>query len=101
MATAQGYTLTYPFDPSWYLDNAAIDYMMNALGHLSIQEPYNGIDRVRTTDGSGMRISHICQASLLSPTSRQLHLCNVLRVPSVTRNLLSSQKFTTSNDVFV
>jgi hypothetical protein len=48
-----------------------------------------------------MRISHIGQASLLSPTSRQLHLCNVLRVRSVTHNLLSIQKFTTDNDVFV
>jgi hypothetical protein len=89
MATMQGYTPSYPVDPAWYLDSAATDHMTNALGHLSIEDPYNGTDRVRTADGSGMRISHIGQASLLSPTSRQLHLRNVIRVPLVTRNLLS------------
>jgi histone deacetylase 1/2 len=75
--------------------------MMNALGHLSIQEPYNGTDRVCIADGADMRISHIGQASLLSPTSRQLHLHSVLCVPLVTRNFVSIKKITTNNDVFV
>jgi hypothetical protein len=47
-----------------------------------------------------MLITHIGQAFLLSGTSLRLHLCNVLCVPHVTRNLLSVRKFTYDNDVF-
>jgi histone deacetylase 1/2 len=100
MAT-QGYTPDYPIDPVWYVDTAATDHLTNSLGHLSTQEPYRGTDRVHTADGSGMRITHIGQASLLASSSRALHLRNVLRVPSVTRSLLSVPKFTRDNDVFV
>jgi hypothetical protein len=56
-----------------------------------------------------MRISHIGQASLPTYTSQTLQLRNVLRVPSVTNNLLSvkkltliaKKKLTRDNDVFV
>ena len=47
-----------------------------------------------------MYISHIVQASLLTNTSRKLHLKNVLRVPTVARNLLSVPKLTYDNNVF-
>ena len=47
-----------------------------------------------------MRISHVGQASLLTNTSRTLHLRNVLRVPTVARNLLSVPKLTQDNHVF-
>jgi hypothetical protein len=70
------------------------------MGKLNSQEPYCGHDKVRTADGSGMPITHVGQASLLSSTSRHLHLCNFLCVPRVTRNLLSVRKFTYDNDVF-
>jgi histone deacetylase 1/2 len=50
-------------------------------------------------DGSGMRILHVGQALLPTPT-KSLYLCNVLHVPSVTRNLLSVLKFTHDNNVF-
>ena len=48
-----------------------------------------------------MRISHVGQASLLSRTTKTLHLLDVLRVPSVTRSLLSVPKLTRDNNVFV
>ena len=48
-----------------------------------------------------MHISHIGQASLLtSHATRRLQLRDVLRVPSVTRNLLSVPKLTYDNNVF-
>ena len=74
--------------------------MTNEAGHLQAQEPYRGRDKVRTADGSGMPITHVGQASLLSSSSRRLRLRNVLRVPLVTRPLLSVRKFTYDNDVF-
>ena len=74
--------------------------MTNEAGRLQAQEPYRGRDKVRTADGSGMPITHVGQASLLSSSSRRLRLRNVLRVPLVTRPLLSVRKFTYDNDVF-
>jgi hypothetical protein len=68
---------------------------------LTIREPYHGHDKVYTANGAGMHISHIGQASLPTHTSKQLHLTNVLQVPSVTRNLLSVRKLTRDNNVFV
>ena len=48
-----------------------------------------------------MPISHVGQASLLSRTTKTLRLLDVLRVPSVTRSLLSVPKLTRDNNVFV
>ena len=95
-----GYTPSCPIDPAWYFDTGATDHMTNEAGHLQAQEPYRGRDKVRTADGSGMPITHVGQASLLSSSSRRLRLHNVLRVPLVTHPLLSVRKFTYDNDVF-
>jgi hypothetical protein len=70
------------------------------MGKVNSQEPYRGHDKVRTANGSGMPITHVGQASPLSSTSRRLHLCNVLCVPLITRNLISVCKFTYDNEVF-
>ena len=96
----QGYTPSYPVDPAWYMDTGATDHMTNELNKLSTYQPNYGHGQVHTANGVGMPISHIGQASLLtSHPSRQLHLRNVLRVPSVTRNLLSVPKLTLDNHV--
>jgi hypothetical protein len=88
----QGSTPSYPIDPAWYMDTGATDHLTSELQKLTTHQPYYGHDKVHTANGAGMPISHIGQASLLtSLPSRQLHLRNVLRVPSVTRNLLSVQ----------
>ncbi|KAK1692242.1 hypothetical protein QYE76_008939 [Lolium multiflorum] len=96
-----GSTTTYPVDATWYMDTGASDHLTHELSRLNPRETYAGHDQVRTADGTGMRISHVGQASLLSHTSRHVHLRNVLRVPSVTRNLLSVKRLTIDNDVFV
>jgi hypothetical protein len=83
------------------MDTGATDHLTSELGKMSTHEPYRGYDKVRTADGSGMHISHIGQASLSTNTSRKLHLKNILRVPFVTRNLLSVPKFTRDNNVLV
>jgi histone deacetylase 1/2 len=97
---AGGHTPSYPIDVPWYFDTGATDHMTNEAGRLQAQEPYRGRDKVRTADGSGMPITHVGQASLLSSSSRRLRLRNVLHVPLVTRPLLSVRKFTYDNDVF-
>jgi histone deacetylase 1/2 len=96
-----GATTSYHVDPTWYMDTGATDHLTHELSKLNPRESYTGHDQVRTADGSGMRITHVGQASLLSHTSKNIRLLNVLRVPSVTRNLLSVKKLTIYNDVFV
>jgi hypothetical protein len=78
-----------------------MDHLTHELSKLNPREPYTGHDQVRTTDGTGMCISHVGQALLLSHTSKHIRLRNVLRVHSVSRNLLSVKKLTIDNDVFV
>jgi histone deacetylase 1/2 len=73
---------------------------MSELQKHTTHQPYYGHDKVHTANGASMPISHIGQASLLtSHPSRQLHLRNTLRVPSVTRNLLYVPKLTLDNNV--
>ena len=54
---------------------------------------------VQTANGTGMRITHVGQSIIPTP-SQQLHLKNICHVPSVTRNLLSVKRLTTDNNVF-
>jgi hypothetical protein len=83
------------------MDSGAIDHLTHDLGKLDARESYHGHDQVHTANGSGMHISHVGQASFLTHTKKALRLCDVLHVPSVTRNLLSAKKFTHDNDVFI
>lgn len=96
-----GFTPSYPVDPAWYMDTGAMDHLTSQLDKLATRQPYTGHDQVRTANGSGMHISHVGQASLLSRTTKNLRLLDILRVPSVTRSLLSVPKLTRDNNVFV
>jgi histone deacetylase 1/2 len=98
-ATHSGSTSSYPVDPSWYADTAAMDHLTNNLDKLTMREQYRGKDHVQTANGKGMRITHIGQ-SIIPTLSHSLHLKNILHVPSVTRNLLSVKKLTSDNNVF-
>jgi histone deacetylase 1/2 len=80
-------------------DTGATDHLTNELDKLHMKEQYHGSDNVHTANGAGMRITHIGQ-SFISTPSHPLHLKDVLHVPSVTRNLLSVKKFTRDNNVF-
>ena len=83
------------------MDTGATDHLTNELDKLNTRATYTGSDKVHTANGSRMHISHIGQAFL--PTqhvNKNLHLKDVLRVPSVTRNLLSVHKLTYDNHAF-
>jgi histone deacetylase 1/2 len=83
------------------MDTGATDHLTNELGKLQVKEPYHGKEKVYTADGSGMHISHIGHAVLPTPSSRPLHLKNVLHVPTLTKNLLSVPRFTRDNRVLI
>jgi hypothetical protein len=82
-------------------DTGTTDHLTHELSKLNPRDSYSGHDQVRTTNGLGMHISHIGQTSLLTHTTKTIPLLNVLRVPSVTCNLISIPNLTLDNDVFV
>jgi hypothetical protein len=51
---------------------------------LHMREPYHVKEHVYTADGLGMRMSHVVQALLSTPSSRPLYLSNIFNVPSLT-----------------
>jgi hypothetical protein len=89
-----GHMPSYPIDPAWYMDTGATSHLTSEMDKLAVCESYRGHEKVHTTSGEGMHISHIGHTSLLSKSSKQLHLKNILRVPLVTRSLLSVPKLT-------
>lgn len=68
------------------MDSGASHHLTSDLEKLSMREKYGGSDQVHTTNGSGMKISNVGHAVLCSPT-RDLHLKNILHVPSAHKSL--------------
>ena len=66
---------------------------------MNTNSEYSGTGKLALGDGSKLPITHI--GHIILPTSRSLHLKNVLMVPSITKNLISISKFTIENDVIV
>jgi hypothetical protein len=97
----QGQTLTLPVDPAWYLDTGATDHFAVELEKLHMREQYHGKEQVHTADGSGMRILHVGQAILPTPSSQPLYLRNIFHVPALTKNLMSVHKLSHDNNVLV
>jgi histone deacetylase 1/2 len=97
--THTGSTSSYPVDPAWYPDTGATEHFTNDLDKLTSKEPYHGKDTVQAANGTGMRITHVGQ-SLIPTSTKSLHLKDICRVPSITRNLLSVKRLTTDNNVF-
>ncbi|KAH0730274.1 hypothetical protein KY289_001462 [Solanum tuberosum] len=62
-------------------------------------EDYKGMDQVHIGNGQGLP-SHHTGNSLFSHPSKSLALNNILHVPSITKRLLSVQRFARNNDVF-
>jgi hypothetical protein len=63
-----GSTSSYPVDPSWYADTAVTDHLTNNLDKLTMREQYRGKDHVQIANGTGMRITHIGQSIIPTPS---------------------------------
>jgi histone deacetylase 1/2 len=87
-------------DTNWYSDTGATDHITDELEKLTMKEKYNGREKIHAANGTGMDISHVGHAFVNSP-SKQLHLRNVLHVPSATKNLVSIHRLTLDNNVYV
>ena len=90
----------YGVDTNWYVDSGASDHITSNLENLSVRDKYNGQDRVQAANGSGMKISNIGHTILHTP-SKDLHLKNILHVPSTYKNLVSVYCLTSDNNTFL
>jgi hypothetical protein len=82
------------------MDTGATDHITSDLDKLTVHERYHGGDQVHTASGLGMEINHIGHSVLNSPSSK-LHLRNILHVPQANKNIVSVNRFTCDNNVFL
>jgi hypothetical protein len=99
-ASSNSFGSSYGMDTNWYIDTGATDHITSKLDKLSMKEKYGGQEKIQSANGSGMRISYIDNSTLQIP-ERNLHLNNVLSVPSTQKNLLSVHRLTTDNPIFI
>jgi hypothetical protein len=66
---------------------------------LAIHEKYNGQDTVQVGNGTGLQILHLGSCSINTNT-HPLALNNVLRVPEISKHLLSVHKLARDNNIF-
>jgi hypothetical protein len=90
----------YGVDSNWYVDSGATDHITGDLEKLSIRDKYRGGEQVLTANGAGMNINHIGHSTLYSPI-RDIHLHNVLHVPSSNKNLVSAHRLVKDNNAFL
>jgi len=78
----------------------ATHHVTNELQNLNLShEAYHGQDQILEGDGTGLPISHVGSA-LFTFSRHQFFLRQLLHVPSISKNLLSVQKFALDNSVF-
>jgi hypothetical protein len=87
-------------DTNWYVDSGATDHITTQLNKMHTRDTYKGRDQVHDASGSGMTTAHVGH-SLLHTPHHPLHLRNILRVPSASKNLLSAHKIALHNDAFI
>jgi histone deacetylase 1/2 len=84
---------------TWFPDTGANQHVTPDLATLTDSAPYLGNDFLHVGDGKALDISHVGHTTLYSP-KRLFTLTNVLRVPHITKPLLSVQKFCRDNHVY-
>jgi hypothetical protein len=93
-------TTNYGVDTNWYMDSGATDHITSELEKLTVHDKYHGQDQVHTTSGSGMKISNIGRTVLHTP-QKELHLKNILHVPTANKSLVSVHKLTSDNNALI
>jgi len=82
------------------MDSEATDHITSELDKLSVRNRYDSGDHVHTANGLGMKISHVGHSFVQSP-SHKIHLNNILHVPDASKSLVSVNRLTRDNNVFV
>jgi hypothetical protein len=87
-------------DTNWYTNTGATDHITSELDKLPMKEKYGGQEKIQSANGLGMRISYTGN-STLQIHERNLHLNNILLVPSTQKNICSVYRLTTNNPIFI
>nr|GEV02099.1 hypothetical protein [Tanacetum cinerariifolium] len=80
-------------------DTGANSHVTPDLEAMDNSEAYYGDDALHVGNGKGLPILHIGSSKVYSP-QKTFSFKNILRVPEISHNLLSVQKFYHDNDVF-
>jgi hypothetical protein len=87
-------------DNNWYTDSGATDHITGDLNKLTMHDTYSGHDQIHAANDSGMDITHIGN-TIISTSTRDLVLQNVMHAPSTHKNLIFVHCFTLDNDTFI
>lgn len=83
----------------WFPDSGATNHMTNNLQNLNLGNmSYTGKHSVAMGNGETINISHIETCTIEG--TRSLYLNNLLRVPSIKKNLISVSQFAKENNVY-
>jgi hypothetical protein len=88
----------YPTEPTcWISDSGATDHFTPDITHMPSYQEYQGQDGVTVGNGQTLPITHSRNSILYTPSHLFL-LRKILRVPSLTLNLLSVYRFCKDNN---
>jgi hypothetical protein len=87
---------SYGVYSNWYADFGATNHVTGELDKLVVKDMYNDHDRIYTTSGSSMHITHIGNSIIRTPY-RDLALNHVLHSPQASKNLASVHRITSDN----
>ena len=84
-------------DQPWLADSVATYHVTASLSHLNFPKPYNGQDHLTVGNDQNLPITHTGNVHI-PLTKSNIHLKNVLRVPSIASNLALVHKFCHDNN---
>lgn len=82
----------------WLFDSGASHHVTGDINNLQHFSDYGGPDEINIGDGTGLKISHIGNSTLVHQ-DKSFVLDNILCAPSIKSNLVSVSKFFQSNNV--
>jgi len=83
----------------WFPDSGATNHITNNLQNLNLgSKEYTGNQTVLMGNGEATNISHVGTGCIKG--TRLLYLNNLLRVPSIKKNLISVSQFASENKVY-
>jgi hypothetical protein len=82
------------------VDSGASGHVTGDLEKLSTLDHYGGKDHIKTTNGSGMEITHV-DHSIVQTHNRDLHLNNILYALEARKNLVSVHRLALDNSAYL
>ncbi|PHT36366.1 hypothetical protein CQW23_24066 [Capsicum baccatum] len=89
-----------PLTQNWLLDTGASHHTAPDISGFTHVEEYKGPDQLHIGNGQGLPIQNTGSFSFSDFSNRKLSLNNILHVPSITKCLLSVQRFARDNNAF-